>query len=298
MQLEVVEHRPTGVGFSRQVAASSGEQQVPMYGEIVQASTILRNMSSGEVEVHSAAGHFMRQAALTMDVSSHTRKIDVRGLDGAVLEELEISVAQPGVASVSGEAAGDAVGILEHMTVERRIRASASELEQRWVSGDPEAAKTQVREWIGRAREQVMIIDPYLGWVDIQRYAFATRLAGVQVRLLSSRQAFTSTEAGAGTSPVALERELTAALARDSRLGEIDVRVMSVSELHDRFLRVDSRLYALGNSLNSLGTRAGLMMRIPDPRPVFEQLEEIWGRAQPLAQYAQDWLKSRPEEDA
>ncbi len=297
MQIEILEHRPTGIGCSRIVTASSTDQRVPMYGEIAQPSTTIRNARTGEVEFHSPAAPFFRQMGLTMDVSSHTRKIQVRDLDGNALEEVVVRVAQPGVNSVTGESAGEALKLLEKMSADRNIRASAQELEQLWVSGAPEAARVYVRERINGAREQVMIIDPYLGWVDIQRYAFATRLANVSVRLLTSKLSFKESEAQTGNTPVALDRELSAALGRDQTLGEVHVRVMNVSELHDRFLRVDSRLYALGNSLSALGQRAGLMMRIPDPTQVFAQLEAIWGRAQPLSQYTQVWLKSRAEDE-
>ena len=53
---------------------------------------------------------------------------------------------------------------------------------------------------------------------------------------------------------------------------------MTADKLHDRFLRVDNRLYALGNSLNSLSLKGGLFMRVPDPAPIFDKLDEIWDR--------------------
>jgi hypothetical protein len=69
-------------------------------------------------------------------------------------------------------------------------------------------------------------------------------------------------------------------------LGKLEVRVLDRDELHDRFLRIDDRVYSLGNSLNSIGDKASLLIRVPDPTPVILELEELWKDATPLEDFA------------
>jgi hypothetical protein len=51
-------------------------------------------------------------------------------------------------------------------------------------------------------------------------------------------------------------------------------------------LRVDDRVYSLGNSLNSIGDKASLLIRVPDPAPVILELEKLWNEATPLEDFA------------
>jgi hypothetical protein len=167
------------------------------------------------------------------------------------------------------------------MMNEVEIRDTAQKLEQQWFSRDPAAARAFVRSRIRIAREQVLIADPFLGGVEAQRYALAISLAGVPVRLLTTADGFNDV-----FTPSWLVASIAKWKAAEPSLGNIDVRVMTRDQLHDRFLRVDNRLYTLGNSLNSLGERASLLMRIPDPMPVFAELERLWDDATPLVDFA------------
>ncbi|MFM2462014.1 hypothetical protein, partial [Klebsiella pneumoniae] len=46
--------------------------------------------------------------------------------------------------------------------------------------------------------------------------------------------------------------------------------------LHDRFLAVDGAAWFTGNSLNAIGQRESLVIKLPDPKPVIRRLEEIF----------------------
>ena len=59
--------------------------------------------------------------------------------------------------------------------------------------------------------------------------------------------------------------------------------------VHDRFLVVDGEVWFSGNSLNALGERAGVIVRLPDPTPVVARIEAFWRNSPSLS----DWLASR-----
>jgi len=62
-----------------------------------------------------------------------------------------------------------------------------------------------------------------------------------------------------------------------SPVEKLSVKVMTGDkpEIHDRFLVVDDTVWFSGNSLNNIGERAGVMIKLPDPEPVIESLSAI-----------------------
>jgi hypothetical protein len=64
-----------------------------------------------------------------------------------------------------------------------------------------------------------------------------------------------------------------------------EVRVISASSLHDRFLVVDDDVWFVGNSLNSLGEKASMIIRLPNPNEVIGRLHELSSKASTLDDY-------------
>jgi len=61
--------------------------------------------------------------------------------------------------------------------------------------------------------------------------------------------------------------------------------VLQSSILHDRFLVIDDAVWFLGNSLNTLGDRASLIVKLPNPDEVIDQLESMLKQAIPFGDY-------------
>jgi len=57
--------------------------------------------------------------------------------------------------------------------------------------------------------------------------------------------------------------------------------------LHDRFLVVDEEVWFLGNSLNTLGVRASMIIKLPNPDEVIRKLEEMLKQAVSFNTYHQ-----------
>ena len=60
--------------------------------------------------------------------------------------------------------------------------------------------------------------------------------------------------------------------------------------MHDRFLIVDGTVWLSGNSLHTLGERAGVIVRLPDPTPIISGIKAFWLSSPTLS----DWLGKRP----
>jgi hypothetical protein len=78
-----------------------------------------------------------------------------------------------------------------------------------------------------------------------------------------------------------------------SEMSHIKVRVMTgTPAVHDRFLVIDDKVWLTGNSLNSIGDRAGMMISVPEPSVVVEKLEEVIYHAQRTKDLAA-WVATR-----
>lgn len=169
-------------------------------------------------------------------------------------------------------------------TAARRGRQRVAErYGQKWFADDHEAAAAFLRSLIGAARETVGIFDPYVTGLELLRFAHAVTRASVTTRILTSALPFHQTDKALEHDRLAeVEREV--ARLRDRRVTpeRVQVRVMKGDppSLHDRFLIVDGDVWFTGNSLGTLGDRAGMIIRLPDPEPVLQALDRLFDDAE------------------
>ena len=182
-------------------------------------------------------------------------------------------------------------GVLSRLTEaegRRSLRRAASDHDQQWFHRVPGEAAHYVRQRIGRARKTVLIVDPYFAGRELLAFGHAIRRPDVALRILTSTRGLRRD--GLGDSSAASGRALMRVL--DDTFGDYPVkpkiRILTGNPppVHDRFLVVDGTTWFSGNSLNTLGERAGMIVKLPDPAPVVTRLEAFWRFAPSLS----DWL--------
>ena len=174
----------------------------------------------------------------------------------------------------------------------RSRKQAAKDYDQQWFHRKPIKAAKYVREKIiGKAHDMVLIVDPYFAGQELLAFGHAIRRPEVQLRILTSAQ---SLKRGDHKSGSKLLKILNDTFKDYSTKPEIRVLKGESSSVHDRFLVVDGSVWLSGNSLHRIGERAGMILRLPDPEPVIELLEDFWYEAPTLS----DWLSSQPAPDA
>ena len=196
--------------------------------------------------------------------------------------------------SVVGDAV-DAATVVSRLTDaehRRALRRAAHDHDQQWFHRTPGEAACYVRQRIGRARETVLIVDPWFAGRELLAFGHAIRRPDVELRILTSAQALKRDDLG--RSSVDSGRKLLHIVNETfkdySRKPEIRILTGNPPPVHDRFLVVDGVTWFSGNSLNSLGDRAGMIVKLPDPGPVVVRIEAFWRRASSLS----DWLCKQP----
>ena len=196
--------------------------------------------------------------------------------------------------SVVGDAV-DAAAVISRLTDaehRRALRQAAHDYDQRWFYRSRDEADHYLRERIGRARETVLIVDPWFAGRELLAFGHAIRSPDVELRILTSVQGLKRDALGDSSvdSGRKLLRIVNETFDDYPRKPQIRILTGNPAPIHDRFLVVDGAAWLSGNSLNTLGERAGMIVKLPDPRLVVVRLEAFWRRASPLS----DWLCAQP----
>lgn len=244
------------------------------------------------VLAYAPSASFLRQMNLNLRVNSG-KSLKVR----APLDDSKNSPRVEYQAATSWEVASNSIlgeintpnaGLRIAIEARKRERlAEAKHYGQRWFAeGSRAEAAHLVQELLRAARTRVMIADPYLGAMQLGQFLYAVHGSEVIVTLLTTSLAF-QPQRGSGHTKVDLLNAFKQSLDELNKHQRLtpEVRVISASSLHDRFLVIDDDVWFVGNSLNSLGEKASMIVKLPNPNEVIERLQELVTKGKTLAAY-------------
>ncbi|MCL4545417.1 MAG: hypothetical protein M1118_12610 [Chloroflexi bacterium] len=64
--------------------------------------------------------------------------------------------------------------------------------------------------------------------------------------------------------------------------------------VHDRFLVIDDTVWLSGNSLHTLGERAGMLVKLGKPAPVINELQRVLGDERLTT--LEEWIRNRDQD--
>jgi hypothetical protein len=260
---------------------------------------------------------FIRSIQVNMGIIAKTLNVSVPWGESpeAPLTKYSVRRTEPADTITSGETSyaenpSSRVWIVSH---NRQIAAMAENLDQRWFpTGTREQAMNFIRQRIGQARERILIADPYFGVLQIPQYLLAVTSDTVRIEILTSSLAFQNknspeairyrVETHKGQKNIMLGKGLSGfesalQVLKDAGQNEVFVKVLSGSpKLHDRFLVVDNMVWFIGGSLNNLGVRASMIIKLPNPNPVLVELDKMCDEAEDWEAFSQTHIKGQGED--
>jgi len=287
LQLVVREERALGSMAHFIDARAEDELSVKFPGGVEALGIVARDEIRGAL-YSQPAFQFCRSFSMTMNLISGSRTIqgtkDSYTVPTASSGETREVTESPLVARVPTA--------LRRAAAERETRHATASDTQFWVD-DRDDAKALLRRFIVQARQEVFILDAWFARADLLDFVLAAR-DDISITILGSALGLQTEPGGFRFDPTkASGRELLSALRSLPSKGirkSIAVRVMpgrrDKPPVHDRFLFVDDKGWALGGSLNHLGERTSVVLQLPAPRDVRTRLDSIWMNSQPL----EEWL--------
>jgi hypothetical protein len=281
LTLVLEEERPTGLGVLLSVTLDGPIVRIPMPTH--PGSVRERVIDPKRGVLHDAPFRIFDVGfAMTTRLSSQRRRVAPTRAGEAAYEVELFSSERVGAQTSPPPSAGRTLGTA---SAERRQRARGAE-NQRWFRDRAKDGVQVLRETIGKA-SNVFVCDPYFGGDDLHRIVLAISDPAVPVRILTSEKLLRLRHGSAATEGAHLVTRLAEAQGA-TPVNPITVHVMEGKHpaVHDRFLYVGERLWMLGSSLNHFGGRGTLMVSVPDPDPVLEDLERVWDDSPELNAWA------------
>lgn len=192
---------------------------------------------------------------------------------------------------------------------DKEVQKQARDFGQ-FLCKSPESSKNYVTEILNRALSTVIIIDPYFDPEGLIHYIKSIQLKHIVPEVIVSaealkqefkkqekrnaiRQAPESEEGSSQDDTDAKNSFFSNADIFEKLLKEEhfnDALTLSVMPgmgvFHDRFLITDNQVWFSGNSLNSLGNRLSIIIRLPDGSEILEALENLRdGKLKPFAEW-------------
>jgi hypothetical protein len=173
----------------------------------------------------------------------------------------------------------------------RRQQGAAKSHGQRWFKGKKDEARNLLRSLLNEATSDVLLVDPYFGAEELGEIMLAVGREDIQIRILSSSELKKPIAEGSelekGTQLLALLQQLRS----QQRMNPFEIRVMPGARpaIHDRFLAIDKRIWLLGSSLNEFGSRGTMLLALPDPGAVRDDLMKAWNDSEAL----ETWVERR-----
>jgi hypothetical protein len=252
------------------------------------------------VLVYSPPNPFVRQISINSQaISSGGMKVSVPTGESANSPRIEYQAVQRSslaTQSLIGKASRipNVSGRIATAAAYREKIASGKQYGQRWFSdGSREEAMRFVQGELRRAKTRIMIVDPYLAGLQLGQFLYAVNPEATTLTLLTSGLAFKTK----GEEPSKIEdfSQRLAQLEKDANV-VAQTYVLQSAVLHDRFLVVDDAVWFLGNSLNTLGEKASLIVKIPNPDEVIDQIEGMLKQSMSFGNYRR--RQAKPEEDS
>lgn len=291
LELTLTEHRPTGICAVHRITAQQPYFVIPHNARTEQVELIISCPERGILDWQQPFG-FVREVNISGSIVGVTKRIIIPGKNGET-DHYDVPMKMPGWSSTKGDAvlAGGIPTLLRSSEFERQRADEAERLGQKWFHGNRSEATTFIRDLIGKARKRVWIVDPYFATTEFFSFAMATAYNDIDVVILTGGEELkkldqidVSSEAG---------EVLLRQLESRKEMSHIKVRVMTgTPAVHDRFLVIDDQVWLTGNSLNSIGERAGMMISLPEPSVVVDELNEVIHHAQ-RTKTLSDWVANR-----
>lgn len=241
------------------------------------------------VLAYSPPTSFLRQISFNAQaVSSGGMKVSVPISESANSSRIEYQAAQRSslfTQNLIGESSRipSVNGRITTAVAYREKIASAKQYGQRWFpNGSRVEAMRFIQGELRRAKSRIMIADPYLSGLQLGQFLYAANPETTVVTLLTSNLAFKTS--GDKSSKIADFSSQLAQLEKDIKV-IANSYVLHSAALHDRFLVVDDAVWFLGNSLNTLGEKASLIVKVPNPDEVIAHIEDMLKQATPFDDY-------------
>ncbi len=281
LQLITVERTSFGILNFKTHKVCNPAMEISLAGKAEEFATAVYCKQRGLLDYTKFAG-FLRGISIDMGIVQAIREVNLPGstefYQVPIVETEELHIGNP-----LEEQSIDLGDKLALRLWKKRKKKTAEELNQRlFLNGESKEAENFIGGIIQHARKRVVIVDPYFATMELYRYVFRVTSKETEIAIITSAEVLNDkNEFAVNDDGMVLKkgqvlfREIRAHAEKISE-NPISVFVMTGTPLiHDRFLVIDDEVWFSGNSLNHIGERASMMIRLPEADEVLGLVENV-----------------------
>lgn len=234
-------------------------------GELWKSSSLVWDNDRGLLDFSSFHA-FIRQMNLGITVNEGRRRVSYD--NGTERIDVETAISRSVSKFVIGENFDDGEDVVNvgerimQSSLSRARREAAKDQEQ-YICHDKEEAKKYVRSLFARAHERLIIIDPYFNDTDAVNYLASLENLDICPQIYVTADSLMQKDKKNGETKT--WEKLDNVIRQLEGTVNAEFLVMpGEGRFHDRFFIIDDSVYLSGNSLNHIGNRLSVIIRLPD----------------------------------
>jgi hypothetical protein len=276
LRISLIDRRLTGVGSIVEAEVTSTAMDIGHPEGTTGELEMIVFGRAGAVLSWSKPTGFMRSVGVNVMLPGPQQTVVVPAAGGAAKSSYTRVLVGHTTTITAGEPRSprEAIPLLAAGLERRELKRLDDRYPEKWFHGDRESATQFVRSLVSSAKQRIWIVDPYFTTVELVSYALATSSTKLPVLIVTSAEAMTKKDR--------IDPRRTAAEVLDAQLpnlashGNFTISVLTGSPaVHDRFLVVDDSVWFSGNSLHTIGDRAGMVVKLRNSGDIIANLEEI-----------------------
>lgn len=296
LKLLICEQRPTGIASIRSIPIESDILRVEYVGEVEKVGVAIVCPERGVLYWHKPY-NFVKSINLNLKLITGKKVVSVPPTNKRCSQTYEVPLSGDDTIDMVGSISNELNGarILYREQSKREDRREGERLGQRWFHGDQREAEDFVRNLVISARKRVVIVDPYFSTRELFNFALAASSPQVKVCVLTSAEVLR--ERDEIISDVEAGEVLLKEIEANKDKAKVMIHVMpgEKPEIHDRFLIIDDEVWLSGNSLNEIGKRAGVIVKLPYPDPIINNIEAFLKKHLDLKTWVEERRKNKAE---
>ncbi len=288
LELLFLEKRPKGFSSFVKQKLDNNIITIKAKQEVEQTGYAIVCPERGLIDWHEFCG-FMKSLHLELNVASEEITVNVKGKDYETDEEtytVQRYSKTPGI-KIEDEKPADILDFLYKIKIQKNKQKQLKTNDQKTFYNDTLKATKFVRSVIAKARERVIIIDPYLSTRELFKYALSVTTS-VDIILVTSKMRLDLNEYNI------LKRHLEG--LSPSHIIKIYVMKGRDPIFHDRFLIIDKEVWLSGNSLADIGNRVSTIVKLPNPDEITEIYDSIISDAEKICKFEELEMKNASSE--
>jgi hypothetical protein len=277
LDFEFESRRATGIAYVVRKAFEGPTLRVDLPDEPAEMFERVHDARRGLLYA-SGPSYLNKGFTVKVTTSSETRRLRVpaRGGEGPQTVDVPLQGSFSNTAHVGEPPRNeDVLTRLWQGRADRDCRNAGVE-SRKWFREREGDATEELRKLVGAVTEPLLLVDPYFGGDDLF-VLLAVRNPAISIEIMVGAEHLRRRHRTlAGFEADHLEARLVEA-QKAGPMNPIAISVMEGSEpaIHDRLLFIGTALWMLGSSLNAFGSRGTMLVRVPDPKPILDDVRAV-----------------------